>query len=486
MSRITGLFLILLSALSMTACRKVVPPSVILIVTERMNSLDLNCAGSVDEDERGGFPVLCREFIRFTHTYTPSLMAVPAMSSLLTGKYPIEHGVRHNGQVLTQTRLVSELALQQGYRTAFFSGGAPVLRKSGLHRGFETFDDSLPTDGSDTYFKPFRKSLEHFKSWVKKEAGSDAYFVVFYAPDLSYTDRVTQDQFGELRNRTFESQLEEFGDGLAELFKFLKDQKRWDSTQIYFTSLNGRDVYSRGEEFLHLNLHSEMTQVPLFIKPAQKKRDEPSVWKVDQNVSLVDVGITIFDEFDANIKSLLSGGLKKLSLAPVLVRPGPLSDGQRVLLTESGWGAQWGFWNVRTALIHDFDLLLWNRQPVLFNMLADRLELTPQVISLDSMPVKFREAITLVQPLPWTIDRATRDFLRLEDALRGGNDDLLYKSVKEAQKNPVLWEKIKKSGIPNYLIYQSFARKDWSELAEISLRFGREDISIYAKVLSGG
>ena len=70
------------------------------------------------------------QFCSLYARFTPSIMAVPALSSILTGLNPFEHHVHHNGKqgLSANFELLSEAVLKKGYRTDF-SLRRPVLRK---------------------------------------------------------------------------------------------------------------------------------------------------------------------------------------------------------------------------------------------------------------------------------------------------------------------------------------------------------------------
>jgi arylsulfatase A-like enzyme len=67
----------------------------------------------------------------------------PSHASILTGLQPWRHGIRDNFSPPldeSHTTLATRLAAE-GYATGAFIGAYPVSRDSGLHRGFEAFDD---------------------------------------------------------------------------------------------------------------------------------------------------------------------------------------------------------------------------------------------------------------------------------------------------------------------------------------------------------
>ncbi len=128
------------------------PPNIILIVADDMGYGDLSCYGQqawstprIDE--------LASQGARFTDFYVPTPYCAPSRATLLTGKYPFNHGLMDNpapdatayldtiGLSLNET-LVSQLLKEKGYATACIGK---------WHLGHQT--QFLPTQrGFDSYY----------------------------------------------------------------------------------------------------------------------------------------------------------------------------------------------------------------------------------------------------------------------------------------------------------------------------------------------
>lgn len=355
-------------------CQNSNKDSYIIIATDQLSFQDSNCSRDWAE-QNSGISLLCRESVRWTHVFTTSILSGPALSSILTGLHPRQTDFHHPGQYLApQFKNIAQVALQKKYRTAFFSGGPPVLRKSGLDSGFELFDDTLNLSESP-FLKPFRSSVNSFFNW-QSDIGGSPFLVTFYVPDLRYATRTTTTPSGEARNKSFESQLEEFDTVLFDLINRLKKNNRWDKTHLILVGLQGRNLYDRQGLHSSLNLHSENSQVALLWKPAQKKRDAPVSWTMDKNISLADVGQTLFDLFEETSGPSVPA---TASLAITLTQPKSSFNTSRIHLIESAWG-QWKLGTpIFSALLNDEELYFHTQPPVLFRTLSDRLEINPVV-----------------------------------------------------------------------------------------------------------
>ena len=82
---------------------------------------------------------------RFTFAHSHAVVTLPSHASILTGRYPYEHGIRDNtGYRLVQTQATAATRLKaQGFATGAFVGGFPLDRRFGLGVGFDVYDDNL-------------------------------------------------------------------------------------------------------------------------------------------------------------------------------------------------------------------------------------------------------------------------------------------------------------------------------------------------------
>lgn len=120
-------------------------PSLVLISIDTLRADRLGCYG-YGRNTTPNIDIFSREAALFKDAITPRAETTPAMVSVLTGLYPHTHSVRTLGAPLRSRILtLQEILLNNGYTTAAFIGNW-ILKKrySGLHHGFETYDDELP------------------------------------------------------------------------------------------------------------------------------------------------------------------------------------------------------------------------------------------------------------------------------------------------------------------------------------------------------
>lgn len=359
--------------LSFTACTREQPVSYVIVAVDQLSFADSACSQDLS-GRNSGLQILCNESVKWTHAYTTSVLSGPALSSLMTGLHPIDTGFRHHGQFLPpKIMTIGKAAHKMGLRTLFVSGGPPILKKSGLGSGFESFEDFLNLSQSP-WLRPFRKNVDVFLDWLDQLDHDEAFLTVFYVPDLRFLSRPLVNSFGDPLEKSFDSQFEEFDSTLFDLIQKIKKRGAWDQTHFLLVGLQGRNLYDRKVLNSNSNLHSEMTQVGFFWKPTQKKRDDPVAWTMDKNISLADVGISLLDSLGA---PLPRGKLETASLLLSLSKPDSTFSENRLHLIESAWSHWLMSSPIQYAMIRDEDLYLHFSPPQVFRTLSDRLETNP-------------------------------------------------------------------------------------------------------------
>ena len=212
---------ILIFSLSAIGCdfQQKTQPSVLVVAVEGLSFESISCdSDATNERIIKDLKPFCEESVRFSHAFAPSTMSQATMSSLMTGLYPFDHGVHHNGAEFLPARMhtLAEGALGKGYHTLFVSGGAPIWRKSGLAQGFEIFDDTMDISPGH-YYRPSGDVVKVATNWLEHESPNTPFLGVMYLSDLQFPQIATKNDEGEVREKTSDAQLEEVADSLASL-----------------------------------------------------------------------------------------------------------------------------------------------------------------------------------------------------------------------------------------------------------------------------
>lgn len=440
-------------------------PSLVVIAVENLPFGAFRCVDG-DISNADGFRKICSDFVRFTHAYTTSSMSQAALGSVLTGLYPYESGLRHNGRDYLSSRfetIAEKLSKKQTHRSALFSGGAAIWRRSGLGQGFEVFDDNIDISLSQLY-RSSRTSISRFFNWQQMQK-DDPFFAVLYLSDTLFANVPTLTELGIQRGTSYESQLEELNDSLNFFVEEMKNRKLWDSTHIVLLGLNGRHGYPERNELVGTNLHSEVTRVSLFLKPARPPRDLGLHWKVDFNVNLVDVGRTLFDFLDLHWEEPKKRLSSSLSLLPSLKEPGAQTDNKRFLIVEAAWPSWKRLGNIRYAVVYQNYLFFYDENPKIFNTLTDQLEhneLFKKDVELQKNLALFEPFLLEIGAKPWT--SLPTHYVRMFQSLT--KDSFIYLSQLDYQKDILNYQNMYDNFFDRFALW-SIKKKNWKLLEEI-------------------
>jgi len=119
-------------------------PDVVLVTLDTLRADRVGAYGDpLAETPR--LDALASESALFREAITPIPLTLPAHTSMFSGQYPSEHGLRDNaaGVVAPDVPLVAEQMRAGGYATGAFVSAYVLDAAFGLDRGFTTYDDGL-------------------------------------------------------------------------------------------------------------------------------------------------------------------------------------------------------------------------------------------------------------------------------------------------------------------------------------------------------
>jgi arylsulfatase A-like enzyme len=119
-------------------------PNLLLVTLDTTRADHLGCYG----DAQARTPVLdqlARDGVLFERALACAPITLPSHASILTGLYPVVHGVRDNGTFVAPAELdtLAELLKREGYATAAFVSSHVLAAAYGLAQGFDVYDDRL-------------------------------------------------------------------------------------------------------------------------------------------------------------------------------------------------------------------------------------------------------------------------------------------------------------------------------------------------------
>jgi hypothetical protein len=92
--------------------------------------------------------------------------------------------------------LISKIAQKEKFRTSFFSGSPHILKKTGLSKYFDTFDDSAALTQRN-YYKDFKLQTNDFFEWYNEDP--QPFFSIIYNSELEFSNSAEGNSLREIR-----------------------------------------------------------------------------------------------------------------------------------------------------------------------------------------------------------------------------------------------------------------------------------------------
>lgn len=244
----------------------ITPDQNILIVT--IDTLRADALGSYGGRARTPhLDRLAAEGLRFSFAHAHAVVTLPSHASILTGRYPFDHGVRDNSgyRLADEAETLAEIARAGGMATGAFVGAFPLDRQFGLAQGFDVYDDFIGRGqaASDFAFseRPAGEVVERARAWIAAQQGPWLAWVhVFdphspYAPPAPFTAEYAGDPYtGEVAYTD---------SALGPLLDAARASSRL--TTVVVTSDHGEGLGDHGEATHGVFAYESTLQVPLIL-----------------------------------------------------------------------------------------------------------------------------------------------------------------------------------------------------------------------------
>lgn len=326
--------------------------NLLLITIDTLRADHLGCYGYKDI-ETPTIDRLASEGVLFSQAFTPVPITLPSHVSIMTGVYPIHHGVRNNGNyILRQEALtLAEIMKENGYHTAACVGAFVLDSLFGLDQGFDFYGDSLPRDGRGaTLLENERKAetvTEIGLDWLKKNRDFPFFmWLHYFDPHAIYLPPSHFDE--KYKGHLYDGEIAYTDKCVGGLIRGLNDMGLMERTIIILTSDHGEGLGEHGEPTHAIFIYDSTLQVPLIIRAP---KNILPYGRVNAMVSILDIFPTVMDLLSLPVKDKEVASLAGKSLMPLIM--GKTDSLHKEILCESlypelnfGWGRVEG---IRTA-----------------------------------------------------------------------------------------------------------------------------------------
>jgi arylsulfatase A-like enzyme/tetratricopeptide (TPR) repeat protein len=210
---------------------------------------------------------LAAQGARFTFAHSHAVVTLPSHASILSGRYPYEHGIRDNtGYRLQPTEATAATLLKaHGFATGAFIGGFPLDHRFGLAIGFDVYDDklSLPTPSGEDSDRERRADavVSSALDWIGRQSGKWFAWTHVYDPHVTY--QPPQEWAARFPSDPYLGEVSWTDFALGPLFARLASQPR--PTLVIVTGDHGEGLGDHGELTHSLFAYESTLRVPLII-----------------------------------------------------------------------------------------------------------------------------------------------------------------------------------------------------------------------------
>ncbi len=398
------------------------PPNLVLITLDTTRADHLGPYGYF-RDTTPELDKFAAESLMFERCIAPMATTLPTHLSMLTGTYPIEHGVMANsipgGLQYVVSEALSSLATTlsgAGYHTGGFVSGSPLNKGSGAARGYDSFGQ--PTSKDRRSEETVGEALE----WMEKIHDQPFHLWVHmfdahwpFQPPAEYQGLFETDEgleqfitergihgdavrpLLEVRENSravtnaYDGALRYQDAQFGRLLDALRSRNDWDRTVVVVIGDHGEGLGQHGEA-AHRHIWDEQLRVPLFVR-IPKWRTGVS----DVTLSTVDVLPTVLAQLDLPFAADLRKQASGRNVLHPNFQPAPVFSQEtgrsremtsyRFTLTDKRW---------KYVRIEERD---GGYAEHLFDLRADPYELQDQALRRPKITEQFRAGLIRVRRL---------------------------------------------------------------------------------------
>jgi arylsulfatase A-like enzyme/tetratricopeptide (TPR) repeat protein len=211
---------------------------------------------------------LASEGVRFTFAHAHAVLTLPSHTSMLTGAYPYQHGVRDNSgyRLAPGSQTLATILKRAGYATGAFLGAFPLHSRFGLNQGFDAYDDRFGETRAPTEFvmpeRPATEVVPLARDWIAKHQQQRwLAWVHVFDPHAPYRPPPPFDR--QYAGRPYYGEVAATDAALAPLLDDVRRSGR--PTIVVVTGDHGEALGDHGEESHGLFAYESTLRVPLII-----------------------------------------------------------------------------------------------------------------------------------------------------------------------------------------------------------------------------
>ncbi|NWG13919.1 MAG: sulfatase-like hydrolase/transferase [Acidobacteria bacterium] len=369
-------------------------PNVILITLDTLRADRVGCYGYAGV-QTPVLDALAGDGVRFDRAFSPVPLTLPAHCSILTGTYPIYHGVRDNsGFFLAPDHLtLAEVLKSSGYRTAAFVGAFVVDSKFGLGQGFDHYFDNFDLSRFENISPGYiqrtgdevvKETIRWLESNRDKTGAPFFLWTHLYDPHDPYTPPEPYRTI--YKGNPYDGEIAFTDANVGTLVSWLRAHGLYNGSLVVVAGDHGESLGEHGESKHGFFIYNATLHVPLIIKfPGGVYAGR----RIAESVSLVDVFPTVLQILGTGG----SGGAKiqGRGLLPLVL--GKATGHRPEIYAESYYPRLQFGWSELRALITDKEKYVLAPRPELYELGSDFQEIRNLAVRQSGLANKLRDRL---------------------------------------------------------------------------------------------
>lgn len=277
--------------------------NIILFTIDTLRADHLECYG-YEGVKTPNIDRLANEGIRFKYDIAQTPLTFPSHCSIMTGTYPLFHGIRDNGGFYLDEKQITlaEALKGKGYSTSAFVAAFVLDSRWGLDQGFDYYYDNFDltkykTISLDSVQRRGDEVLAEVYKWLENNSQNKFFTWIHlydchtpYNPPEPY--KTQYKPYKGYPYRLYDGEIAYVNQLIGEFLSFMEKKKLLDKTLIILTADHGESLGEHKESAHGFFLYNATIKVPLIIRFPKNKFAQRII---DQRVRSIDIMPTILN-----------------------------------------------------------------------------------------------------------------------------------------------------------------------------------------------
>lgn len=262
--------------------------------------------------------------ILFEEGTSPVPLTCPAHSTMFTGVFPPQHGVRNNGgfSLKADRTTLAEILKEHGYRTGAFTAAYVLNRVFGLNQGFDEYDDDLSGGEQSVQEGVFTARerrgeavVAQALAWLK-EKPQEKFFLWTHFYDAHHPYNPPSPYREQYQHDPYAGEIAYLDEQVGKLLTALEELGVRDRTMVVAVGDHGESLHLHGESNHAYFIYDSTILIPYIIAvPPARGLELPRGKRLAGQVRLVDLMPTILSVLELPAPE----GIQGVTLLPYMM-----------------------------------------------------------------------------------------------------------------------------------------------------------------------